>query len=122
MNRQLPRWIERWLHSKERHKRRTARRELDKLVATPPWADRREIARIYREARQRSTIMRRYEVDHIVPLKHPLVCGLHCEANLQILEAQENANKSNLWWPGMPYRQDELELECCKAFQHEWSF
>ncbi len=34
-------------------------------------------------------------VDHIVPLISDVVSGLHCEANLQILTASENARKNN---------------------------
>ena len=38
----------------------------------------------------------------IVPIINPLVCGLHCESNLQILRADENMKKSNRHWPDMP--------------------
>jgi hypothetical protein len=41
-------------------------------------------------------------VDHVVPLKSPLVCGLHCEANLELIPANDNFRKGNRHWPDMP--------------------
>jgi hypothetical protein len=34
-------------------------------------------------------------VDHVVPLKSDLVCGLHCEANLALMTGKANAAKHN---------------------------
>jgi hypothetical protein len=69
----------------------------------PAWANLDAIRAIYAEAdrlsRETGVV---YQVDHIVPMKSPIVCGLHCEANLRPLPALENAQKSNLLWPGMP--------------------
>lgn len=36
-----------------------------------------------------------YVVDHIVPLRHPLVSGLHTDANLRVITAAENLAKGN---------------------------
>ena len=40
-----------------------------------------------------------FHVDHIDPLKHKLVCGLHTEMNLQILTAHQNIRKGNSFAP-----------------------
>jgi hypothetical protein len=62
----------------------------------PPWADKKAIQSIYIKATQltKETGIN-YEVDHIIPSNHPLVCGLHVESNLQILTEYENIIKSN---------------------------
>lgn len=57
--------------------------------ATPAWADRKEIAEIYKNR------PKGYHVDHIYPLKSEFVCGLHVPHNLQYLPAHENQKKFN---------------------------
>ena len=74
-----------------------ARRRAARKMATPAWADREAIIGIYREAAKAGC-----HVDHIVPLTSRLVCGLHCEANLQVLPGKENQSKGNRHWPDMP--------------------
>lgn len=76
--------------------------------ATPLWATREPIAEIYREAERRRAAGEDVVVDHVVPLRHPLVCGLHWHGNLEIVERLANARKSNHWWPDMPFEQLEL--------------
>jgi len=79
-----------------------AAREAKKRQAMPRWADKKAIEKFYDEAirlTKETGIL--HHVDHIVPLNHPLVCGLHCEFNLQVLPALENISKGNRRWPGM---------------------
>jgi len=37
----------------------------------------------------------KHDVDHIIPLKHHLVCGLHVANNLQVIPHLSNIKKSN---------------------------
>jgi len=41
----------------------------------------------------------KYEVDHIIPLQHPLVSGLHVPKNLRITTAVENREKGSHFDP-----------------------
>jgi hypothetical protein len=80
-----------------------AYRKAQKLQATPAWADLLGIEQIYGEAKRMTKetgIV--YEVDHIVPLISPLVCGLHVPANLRPLPEFDNRSKGNRHWPGHP--------------------
>lgn len=82
---------------------RTAKRYADKTQATPAWASSAAIAAFYVEAARltRETGVP-YHVDHIIPLRSKLVCGLHHELNLQVMPGSENRQKSNSRWPDMP--------------------
>lgn len=81
----------------------TARRRAQKLRATPAWADDFVIKEIYELAQIRGKATGLdHHVDHIVPLRSTLVCGLHCEFNLRVIPGRENESKSNRYWPDMP--------------------
>ena len=41
----------------------------------------------------------RPDVDHIIPLHHELVCGLHVAHNLQLMNPKANSSKGNTWLP-----------------------
>ena len=83
--------------SKKKHRaKRTseaAYRRAHKRNATPKWADLKSIEAIYKSC------PKGFHVDHIIPLINKLVCGLHVESNLQILEKIENLKKSNRFEP-----------------------
>lgn len=75
---------------------RKARRKAAKKQAAVAWANLAAMDAIYAEAvRLTQETGIRHEVDHIYPLQGELVCGLHCEANLQILTKTENIRKLN---------------------------
>lgn len=81
-----------------RERARYARRR----QALPAWANAAAMRAFYESAHGLSMLVGEwYEVDHVVPITSPMVCGLHCEANMQVLHARENASKSNRWWPDM---------------------
>ncbi len=63
--------------------------KVSRFNAMPKWANYKVIKEIY------ASCPIGYHVDHIVPLQNDLVCGLHCEFNLQHLSAQDNLSKGN---------------------------
>ena len=73
-----------------------ARRRAAKKMAKPSWANDKYIALFYELAQIESIrIGSPVDVDHIIPLQNDLVCGLHCEDNLQLLTASANRKKCN---------------------------
>lgn len=72
------------------------RRHAGKIQATPKWANREKMVEFYKEAERltRETGVP-HHVDHIYPLNGKIVCGLHCEANLNVITQFENIQKLN---------------------------
>lgn len=69
-------------------------RRARKRQATPAWANKKAIRKVYKDARQTSQeTCIPHHVDHIIPLNGIDVCGLHVENNLQILPAEANIAK-----------------------------
>ncbi len=77
-----------WLKN---HPRRDYVRQ--RILATPPWMTAKELEAAYALRGPGETL------DHIVPLKHPMVCGLHVPWNLEVMSRERNAAKSNKWNP-----------------------
>lgn len=71
--------------------------------AVPEWRNKFFIAEIYDLAAMRTKATGiEWHVDHVVPLRSSLVCGLHVETNLQVVPAALNWSKGNRAWPDMP--------------------
>ena len=66
-----------------------ARKRAELLSRTPSWANLDKINEIYRNCSPGN------HIDHIIPLRGVLVCGLHVENNLQEISAIDNITKSN---------------------------
>jgi len=77
--------------------------------ARPKWVKAADMAWFWKESKRITAVTGvQHSVDHIVPLRHPLVCGLHCPANIRIIPLAENIAKSNHEWPDMPFAQEKL--------------
>ena len=89
-------WKERntvWVRADTKARRRKHRE------ATPKWLSKQqksEIRQLYQIAiTMTKTTGEQYVVDHIVPLRSEVVCGLHVPWNLRVIPRQENLLKSN---------------------------
>lgn len=96
-NRPNPGSFDRKSHSKnyrEAHKdyytAKSAERRMKKRNFPLTIEQRKQINDIYKQARIEGKV-----VDHIHPINHPLLCGLHVPWNLQLLTPEENARKGN---------------------------
>lgn len=81
------------LDTPERKRENLARYRARKENAMPTWLTTKhkaQIRSIYAEATKRGL-----EVDHAVPIRSKIVCGLHVPWNLQLLTPNANKTKSN---------------------------
>ena len=76
-------------NNKQQYINRNAKRRAREIERMPKWANDLAILEMY------EACPRGYHVDHIIPLQHELVSGLHVHNNLQHLTAEENLRKSN---------------------------
>lgn len=94
--------------NRDRYNALSAKRNAQKLNATPKWLTKDQLEEIndfYIMAKMFQIYTGlKYHVDHIIPLQGLDVCGLHVPWNLQILEASENISKGNREYP------DELPI------------
>ena len=83
---------QRWQNNPDKVNANTAKRRATKLQATPIWytMEKKRVEFLYATARANGL-----HVDHIIPLRHDMVCGLHTLSNLQLLTPTENYSKSN---------------------------
>jgi hypothetical protein len=76
------------------------RRISSKRGRTPKWLTeqhKQEIDKLTLTVKELNKAVgyRAYHLDHIIPLNHPNVSGLHVPWNLQILTASDNSSKNN---------------------------
>jgi len=87
------------LRNKATYHEHAAARRARKLQATPGWDQELTRQRFLELSRQAKQLYKDtgvvYHIDHIIPLKSSVVCGLHVHNNLQLLPASANISKGN---------------------------
>lgn len=83
----LPAWL-------ENHTRKA--RIIKLSLSTPPWINSGHFRALREEQRLKTlTTGVPHVLDHIIPVEHPLVCGLTVPWNMQVIDRFKNARKSN---------------------------
>ncbi len=81
------------------NRRKMSRRKGLSKLCTPAWADRQLMRYIYVSCVYLSSITGlALDVDHIIPLKNDLVCGLNIPHNLRIIPRADNLRKKNKFY------------------------
>jgi hypothetical protein len=88
----------------------SSQKRANKRNAIPPWLNKShkeeiKLMHLLAKSLERQT-GNKYHVDHIIPLKHKEMCGLHVPWNLRVITEEENMRKNNRFLP-------ELGLTAC---------
>lgn len=86
--------------TKHDKRRAAARRAAEKRSRIGSPEDRQKVNALRRECKARRAAGEDVRVGHIIPLRHPLVCGLTNSHNLRIISAKEDDNMGNHFVPG----------------------
>jgi hypothetical protein len=76
-------------------------RALKRNQTFPQGVECKEILQLYKKRNNlnKKYGKNKYSVDHIIPLKHKYICGLHTINNLRIITTTENLKKHNKFIP-----------------------
>ena len=100
--------------NKDATKARKARRRASKKNATPKWLTKQHHQQIKDMYQRASELTEQtgevHHVDHIIPLTHDLVCGLHVPWNLRATLGSENSSKCNRFNPHSDWQTGRKEL------------
>jgi len=85
-------------------RRAAARKAAEQRSRVGSREDRTQVNRMRRECKARRAAGEDVRVGHIIPLRHPMVCGLTNAANLRIMSAKEDDRLGNKFVPGVVRR------------------
>lgn len=90
------RYRQHYLNNGDWYYAKSAQQRAERRRAVVGWSDLAAIKVIYDRARKISLETGvKHVVDHVIPLKNELVCGLHVAENLQVLTEKANLRKAN---------------------------
>ena len=85
--------------TKRDKERRRMRRKAERQSILRNHEDMQAVKRMNNKKKQMRRDGHDVHLDHIIPIRHALVCGLTCTANLQIISAKEDHAKGNDFKP-----------------------
>lgn len=89
-----------YLKNRQKRINRARERSDKERRATPLWVKWWSIQELREKARKETKATGvQHHIDHIIPIDHPLVCGLNVPWNIRVVTADINLSKQNTWEP-----------------------